>query len=401
MNPSSQNRQLLVVAIAYFSFIVLGMPGAMLGVAWSPYMRETFDQPRDAVALVLFASTAGYFLASFVSGWLMARLPAAGLLALSCVLGAMGVLGYAIAPSFALLVLAGLFGGAGAGILDGGMNVYFAAHYGPRLMNWLHACFGIGSTLAPLMMNAILNSDASWRIGPAIIGGMYLSLVVLFLLTRQSWPSLKMAHQSEEPVQHADALSTLRMPIVWLGIILFMAYTGVELGAGQWSFSLFHEERGISESAARFWVSLYWGSFTIGRIFFGAIINRVNTHILVQGCLSGAAVGMALLWWNPSDTVSFVGLVIYGFMLAPIFALMVTNTQERLGPSHAPNAIGFQVAAASIGAGGIPGLVGILAERSSLEIIPPFFFVLVIIMAVAYTVINRPSHAAAKSEITA
>lgn len=399
MNPSSQNRQLLVVAIAYFSFIVLGMPGAMLGVAWSPYMRETFDQPRDAVALVLFASTAGYFLASFISGWLMARLPAASLLALSCVLGAMGVLGYAIAPSFALLVLAGLFGGAGAGILDGGMNVYFAAHYGPRLMNWLHACFGIGSTLAPLMMNAILNSDASWRIGPAIIGGMYLSLVVLFLLTRQSWPSLKMAHQSEEPVQHANALSTLRMPIVWLGIILFMAYAGVELSAGQWSFSLFHEERGVSESAARFWVSLYWGSFTIGRIFFGAVINRVNTHILVQSCLGGAAVGMALLWWNPSDTVSFTGLVIYGFMLAPIFALMVTNTQERLGPSHAPNAIGFQVAAASIGAGGIPGLVGIVAESSSLEIVPPFLFVLVIVMAAAYTAINRPGHAA-KSEIT-
>ncbi|GIK62341.1 MAG: MFS transporter [Chloroflexota bacterium] len=397
MNPSSQNRQLFVVAIAYFSFIVLGMPGAMLGVAWSPYMRETFDQPRDAVALVLFASTAGYFLASFVSGWLMARLPAASLLALSCTLGAMGVLGYAIAPSFTLLVLAGLFGGTGAGILDGGMNVYFAAHYGPRLMNWLHACFGIGSTLAPLMMDAILNSDTSWRIGPAIIGGMYLSLVVLFLLTRQSWPSLKMAHQSEEPVQHANALSTLRMPIVWLGIILFMAYAGVELSAGQWSFSLFHEERGVSESAARFWVSLYWGSFTIGRIFFGAVINRVNTHILVQSCLGGAAVGMALLWWNPSDTVSFVGLVIYGFMLAPIFALMVTNTQERLGPSHAPNAIGFQVAAASIGAGGIPGLVGIIAEGSSLEIVPPFLFVLVIVMAAAYIAINRPKPVMAES----
>lgn len=397
MNPSSQNRQLFVVAIAYFSFIVLGMPGAMLGVAWSPYMRETFDQPRDAVALVLFASTAGYFLASFVSGWLMARLPAASLLALSCTLGAIGVLGYAIAPSFTLLVLAGLFGGTGAGILDGGMNVYFAAHYGPRLMNWLHACFGIGSTLAPLMMDAILNSDTSWRIGPAIIGGMYLSLVVLFLLTRQSWPSLKMTHQSEEPVQHANALSTLRMPIVWLGIILFMAYAGVELSAGQWSFSLFHEERGVSESAARFWVSLYWGSFTIGRIFFGAVINRVNTHILVQSCLGGAAIGMALLWWNPSDTVSFVGLVIYGFMLAPIFALMVTNTQERLGPSHAPNAIGFQVAAASIGAGGIPGLVGIIAEGSSLEIVPPFLFVLVIVMAAAYIAINRPKPVMAES----
>ncbi|MBI5931842.1 MAG: MFS transporter [Chloroflexi bacterium] len=395
----SRNRRLFVIGIAYFSFIVLGMPGAMLGVAWSPYMRETFHQSLDAVAFVLFASTSGYFVASFISGWLMARLPAASLLALSCILGAMGVLGYAIAPSFGLLVLAGLFGGTGAGILDGGMNVYFAAHHGPRLMNWLHASFGVGSTLAPLMMNAILNSDISWRVGPAIIGGLYLALVILFLSTRPYWSSLKTSHaEDEQPVQHATALETLRLPIVWLGIILFMAYAGIELSAGQWSFSLFHEERGVSESVARFWVSLYWGSFTIGRILFGAIINRINPHALVRGCLVGAAIGMTLVWWNASEAMSFVGLVIYGFMLAPIFALMITNTQERLGPTHAPNAIGFQVAAASIGAGGIPGLVGIIAQSSSLEIVPPFLLVLIVIMATAHFAINRP-HPAVNREM--
>ncbi|MFN8531338.1 MAG: hypothetical protein U0670_22265 [Anaerolineae bacterium] len=41
---------MLVVLIAYFSFIVLGMPGALMGVVWSPHVRETFGLDLDAVA---------------------------------------------------------------------------------------------------------------------------------------------------------------------------------------------------------------------------------------------------------------------------------------------------------------------------------------------------------------
>jgi fucose permease len=390
--PNARNIKLFVVSIAFFSFILLGMPGAMIGVAWSPHMRETFDQSRYAVAYMLFASSSGYFAASFLSGWLMARLPPANLLILSCGVAAASLAGYAFAPSFAIIVLAALFSGAGAGILDGGMNVYFAAHYGPRLMNWLHACFGIGSTLAPLLINLILDSDASWRIGFAVVSAGYLVTAILFFVTRPHWRNLTVGVGSEADapkIQHATAVSTLKLAAVWLGIILFIAYAGMELSAGQWAFSLFHEERGVGESLARFWVSLYWGSFTVGRIVFGIIVHQVKPHTLIRGCFVGIALGMLLVWWNPNDAASFGGLVIYGFMLAPIFALMITNTQERLGPVHAPNAIGFQVAASSFGAGGIPALIGIIAEETGLEILPPFLLVLLAVMVAAYFAINR------------
>ena len=54
---------------------------------------------------------------------------------------------FATGPTWPVLVLCGLLVGTGGGILDGGMNIYFAANHGPRLMNWLHASFGIGATL--------------------------------------------------------------------------------------------------------------------------------------------------------------------------------------------------------------------------------------------------------------
>jgi fucose permease len=73
-----------------------------------------------------------------------------------------------------------------------------------------------------------------------------------------------------------------------------------------------------------------------------------------------------------ADVVGFLGLALIGFSLAPLFPLLISHTPKRLGAAHAPNAIGFQVAAAGLGLSLVPGLAGVLAESLGLEIIGPF-----------------------------
>jgi MFS family permease len=77
-------------------------------------------------------------------------------------------------------------------------------------------------------------------------------------------------------------------------------------------------------------------------------------------------------------------LTVYGFCLAPIWALMVTYLQEKLGPLHGANAIGFMVAAAGIGVGILPGIAGKLAEGSTLEVVPVILFILSVMIAGLY-----------------
>jgi fucose permease len=148
-------------------------------------------------------------------------------------------------------------------------------------------------------------------------------------------------------------------------------------------------------------VSIYWASFTVGRIIFGVVVSWMRARTLLNICVAGTVVGAILLWWHPvgaqltlentSNTIGFIGLAIFGFMLAPMFALLITSTQERLGPQHAPNAIGFQVAAASIGGGVLPGLAGILATSQGLEIVPLFLLVLTTIAVALYIASTRPA----------
>jgi hypothetical protein len=61
-----------------------------------------------------------------------------------------------------------------------------------------------------------------------------------------------------------------------------------------------------------------------------------------------------------------------GLLLAPIFPLLIAETPARVGERHAAHAIGFQVAAATLGAGTLPAAVGVAMRRAGLEVLGPF-----------------------------
>ncbi|MFN8452232.1 MAG: hypothetical protein U0521_27455 [Anaerolineae bacterium] len=145
------------------------------------------------------------------------------------------------------------------------------------------------------------------------------------------------------PAKRASLGSILRMPIVLIGIAMFFCTPGWKY-ARAWVYTLFTQGRGITEEAAGLWVSIYWGSFTIGRIFFGAIITRVNSLTLLRGCMLGVVFGALLVWWNPVAWIGFAELA-GGFAQGAAVPVMVSNTPRRVSAANAANAIGFQVRA--------------------------------------------------------
>jgi fucose permease len=278
--------------------------------------------------------------------------------------------------------------GIGLGFVDGAMNVYFAAHHGPRLMNWLHACFGIGAALAPIIVNYILRSGGDWRSGYFAILVLYAVLLVAFWWTRRQWVITPAS--ASAPVTTAAARQTLRLWVVWLGILLFCAYAGVELVPSDWAPSLLETERGFARADAADLVSSYWFFFTVGRIAFGFIVTYISQHLLVRVCLFATLAGAVLMALGTAgNQLSQIGLIVAAFAMSPLFALLVTATQERLGARHAPNAIGFQVAAASVGAGLIPALTGVIAQRTTLEAVAVIWVALCVVCIILYELSQR------------
>jgi fucose permease len=360
-----------VVLIAFAAFIGLGLAGGLRGVAW-PSIRDEFGLPADGLGVLIFTQTLGYILSSFFSGRISRTLGNGQMYFAGSLLMGFGLLIAFIAPAWWVFIASSFLIGACGGLIDAGLNSYMAAFYGPRQMNWLHACFGIGATIGPLIMTAILNIPLPWRAGYGLSGLILLLLAAFFYLTLKDWRNTTPNTGSHTHDIDAPMRLTLSQPVLWLSVLLFAVFCGMEVGAGDWSYTLFTEGRGIAPDAAGLWVAVYWGSFTVGRILFGLVSHRFRVTSVLRFSVFVSLIGTALWWWNVTDTVGFIGLAILGFAQAPLFPLLILDTANRVGKRHAANAIGVQVAAAGVGIAILPAILGLLVKDVGYEIITPY-----------------------------
>ena len=383
-----------LVLLAYVAFIALGMPDGLLGVAW-PSIRSDFSLPLDALGALLVASTTGYLISSSLSGALIASMGVGRVLLASCALTGLALLGYTLVPAWWMMVLLGIFAGLGAGAIDAGLNTYVAAHFGEGLMQWLHASFGIGVTLGPIIMTVTLSQLNSWRIGYNVASGVQFALAACFLMTLGMWNQTDAHPEVEQAKRLTDYKTpmseTIRQLRVWRSVLMFFLYTGAELSLGIWTYSLLTEARGVSAEVAGLWAGSYWATFTIGRIVAGLYAKRLGVDTLVQGGVLSAIFGSILLWWNPFNAASVVAVALIGFALAPIFPSMISGTSQRVGEHFAANTIGIQISAAGLGAAVVPSLLGILARRFSLEVIPICILVVFVVLFGLYRSFHNKS----------
>jgi fucose permease len=288
-----------------------------------------------------------------------------------------------------MMVALGITFGLGAGAIDAGLNTYVASNFGEGLMQWLHASYGIGITLGPIIMTVGLNSLHTWRMGYAVVGTFQLLLGASFLFTLPLWRQKESHAGVDKPKRLTDYktsyLETFGEPRVWLSALLFFLYTGAEVALGAWAYTLLTESRGIAPSLAGLWTGSYWATFTVGRMLAGIYTRHIGLHTLVRGSLTGALIGVVLLWWNPSDMVSLAGIGLTGFAIAPIFPALMSGTSQRVGPRFAVNTIGMEMSAAGIGSAAIPGLIGVLAKQTSLEVIPVCLMALFLVLLIGYS----------------
>ena len=385
----------LILLVAYVSFIAIGLPDGMLGVAW-PSVRAEFAQPIGALGVLVAGSTIGYLLTSLLIGALIARFGYAAVLVSSGVSMGLGGVIMALAPVWVLILSGTVFLGAGVGLLDAGLNAYGAHHFNSRQLNWLHAGFGAGATVGPIIMSGFLTSSITWRGGYVVLAGVAVLTGLAFLWTRRRWDiPVDQTGGAAAPGSGLNAGTVggrprdLRDPIVIGSALIFVLYAGIEVTAGQWAYSLFTLERGVEPVRAARWVSLYWGALTLGRVLFGFVAEAIGTIRLLRLTMAGAAIGIALFWIGRPVALGAVGLVVLGFSLAPMFPLLIGETPLRVGRERASFVVGLQMAGSSLGVMALAGGIGLIVEVLSLAVVGPALVLILALFVMTHEAVLR------------
>jgi len=357
---------LLLLILSFVGFIALGLPDALIGVAW-PALRTHFSLPQDALGPLFITVTVGSVIASTATGVILRRIGIGDLLAISCALTAVALLGYTVAPSWFVLVAFGLITGFGAGSIDAAINTHAAVSYSARLVNVLHAFYGVGAAAGPALMTAVLTAGRGWQTGYRIIVAIEIVLAGAFVLSRRQWPPPVVAHEHHRP---AALWETLKLGKTQLSLLVFFIYTGCEAAAGAWVFSLLFEARDIAMASAGTAVTLYWCGLFASRLGYAFLPANVRPAAVIGVCIVVALLGMLVLIADLHPAVNAAAIALVGFASGPIFPSMIAITPARMGPRHTANAVGLQISVGAIGLASLPAVCGLAAQHVGLEFIP-------------------------------
>ncbi|MFV0466183.1 MAG: MFS transporter [Lachnospiraceae bacterium] len=378
------------IFIIYLAFISLGLPDSLLGTSW-PLMRQDLGLQLGAAGIIAFMTSMGTIISSLMSGRLVQRFGTGKIVFVSCLMTAAALLGFSRANSFEWLILCGIPLGLGGGAVDAVLNHYVAEYYEAHHMSWLHACWGIGATVGPLIMSYFIASQQSWRMGYATVSKIQFVLVVVLLCALPFWKKVaeKRRHsQSEgEMIQNETGPSAeksiLHIPGVPSTLLTFMFYCGGEIMVGLWGASYLVTVRGIASEQAAGWISLYYLGITLGRIASGFITVRIdNRHLILYGQIF--AVAGVLLILIPFSTVLIpIGLVMIGVGFAPVFPGLIYLTPRRFGSSNSARLIGYQMATAYAGNTFLPLIFGAAATFLGIGLFPFILLIFILTMIAA------------------
>ncbi len=121
----------------------------------------------------------------------------------------------------------------------------------------------------------------------------------------------------------------------------------------------------------------------------GRIAERAGATRLIQWCLAGVVVGVAVVWVAPNVAIAAVGLWVTGFSLGPIFPSTIAVISERVEGRLQQSAIGFAASLGSLGAAFFPFVAGTLAQRVGLWTLLPFVGALAVVMLILWLALQH------------
>lgn len=381
----------LLLVIIYLAFISLGLPDALLGAAW-PSMYPQFDVPVSYAGIISMIIALGTVVSSLQSDRLTKKLGTGKVTALSVLMTAMALLGFAASHSFGMLCLWAIPYGLGAGSVDASLNNYVALHYESRHMSWLHCMWGIGASAGPYIMGYALTAGWGWNSGYHIIAVLQIVLTAILLCSLPLWKQRPAEVLQDGKVQPAKALS-IREVLQLAGareiLVCFFCYCALEQTTGLWASSYLTLHKGVSADTAATFASMFYLGITVGRALSGFLTMKLNDVQMIRLGEVIIGIGVLVMLLPFGQSLSLAGLILIGLGCAPVYPCVIHSTPAHFGADKSQAIIGIQMACAYVGTCLMPPVFGLIANHITVALLPVYLLIILVLMVIMHELLCK------------
>ncbi len=338
---------LFILVVIYIVFISLGLPDSLFGAAW-PVVHKDFGIEESFASL--YGIITGFCVGgvSFVAGKVIRKFGTPLVTFVSTLLTVLGLFIMSVSPNIVVMMFGAVVLGYGAGVIDTALNNFVSLHYKSQHMNWLHAFWGVGVTISPLILSLFLSGETgSWRIGYRVIALLQLLIAIIIAFSLKKWRTIKENDEVEDNSNEnkKSLIEILKIKGVLTSLLSQGLYCSMEFLIGTWGASFLVHIHALQPDEAAKWISLYFCGITIGRIISGFISIKASDNTMIRLGIATSFAGMILLAL-PIGGISLFGLLLIGIGFGPIFPSILHSVPDRFGKEYSADITGFHMGGA-------------------------------------------------------
>ena len=362
------DSMLTVMQVAALS--ICGMYFALLGAVKLPLARRLeIDEVRVGGLVSVFGFTlipmvlaAGFL----VDVWGKQVVLAGGFLLAVASLLALGRL-----RNYTLVVVAVLVLGTGWSAQVNVLNVTSPPAFVPQeelpermayAMNMGDFIFGMGTFLTPLLMVYMIRTFGLVRAFYVLAA---VSIIPVILGLGVDWEQLR-AESTDTVMGGIGKL--LSDPVVWFCCLAFFFHVPTEASIAAWATTL-ATKNGVTETTASTLLSVFWLTFMGSRLVTAfALPEGIGSASMLVIAMSVFSIALTLaIVFSRSAWLTCLLIVIAGAVVGPIFPTLIALLVGHVGTSLQGRAVGVFFCIGGIGWTIVPILIGIYAERTSVQ----------------------------------
>ncbi len=318
------------------------------------------------------------------SGFAAGRWGKVPMLGVSMLVLAGGLFLYAVAPSYAVVLMVMGMIGLGSGVVEGLINPLIQEVHPNdpgRYLNVINGFWSAGVLGTVLIVGELLTRGVSWRAIVCGVGALGFVSSLLFLVHSKHVPEPHRPAPAGETWGHMCEI--LRRRRFWVFAVAIFFGAGAEGAYTFWTATFVQLHHGGTARAAGLGTACFAGGMLLGRLVFGRFVPQ---HRLRPLLLTSAVAGFVVSWTVPLATSLpsvFALLFAAGITVACFWPSLQGYATDRM--SHDATMMFILLSCVGIPGFGLTSwFLGFVAERSSLRV--SFFIMPFIFLALAVTI---------------